>query len=266
MNLLNFESFNKVISEGFELKDNVFYFDAYSDKIVNTSFGKGRKMAPREMKLSLGKANAIYNRAKGATDEEYRSLLLALKGKGNHTIDRDSYHKFIKRSVIYFSSIIKNYDFDLILTMESKSPLLMDIIADLKHYLMPGQLCMNFDEADMKFKDGVKKVKDFAAIVFDKHKIGGDRVSEKTYNSQMEILKEMASNGYFEMKKIVPQFRKGLTDYLEVNHNFLSKIIGKKILLIEDYITSGESLKEASRKLHDAGAKDILALCLIKEK
>ena len=46
--------------------------------------------------------------------------------------------------------------------------------------------------------------------------------------------------------------------------NNLQKVKGKRVLLIDDVITTGETINTCSRELKKAGAKDVLVLSIAK--
>jgi len=41
-------------------------------------------------------------------------------------------------------------------------------------------------------------------------------------------------------------------------------LVGKKVLLLDDVMTTGETLKEASRALKDAGAREVHVLAVAR--
>lgn len=53
---------------------------------------------------------------------------------------------------------------------------------------------------------------------------------------------------------------------LKINDKILSKITDKKVALIDDIVTSGASMIEASKLIEDAGATSLIGLAIVKGK
>jgi ComF family protein len=53
-----------------------------------------------------------------------------------------------------------------------------------------------------------------------------------------------------------------LKEVFEINKNLKQNIYNKKVILIDDVITTGSTIKEASRTLLESGASEVISICI----
>lgn len=254
MNLFSIEECAQIVSEGFVLKDGIFYFDSTSDSYLGSEYGQG-KLKPYSMSISGGVAYSAYKKDQTIPKEDFNDLLYALKGKGQCRVDQKSYNDFIKRTALYFYRLVKGKDIDLILLMPTSSPLVSDIVNTLLQYYPSYFKTVTFNKEIIKNPD-------LSAITIDSEQY---KLSDSTLKSLQSAIDKMKESGYFEIKHIIPQLRKTVHNYLLAKDTILGKLIDANVLIVDDYITSGETLKEASRLLMNSGAKSVTALTLLKQ-
>jgi hypothetical protein len=256
--MLNFNQFNVLCNEGFIIKDDTVYFDANVPDFIDTSFGKSKNHKPFESKMENGVIYSVYNKQKTTEDKEgYSDILLAIKGQSTkYKIDYDSYRSFLSRTAIYMSNLILKENIDTILVMDSSSPLLSDLTLEINRRL-PKYYDM------FTFSKQIFKNPDIQSISIDTM---GIDVSDNNYKSMQSTLNKMKNDGYFKIKSIYTPNRKFIKNWLKINNNILSKIVDKRVALIDDILTTGSTLQEANRLLNDAGVSYTVALTVIKGK
>lgn len=256
--LLNFNQFGTIINEGFIIKDNIVYFDANNSDFINTSFGKSKKLKPFESKMENGIIYSVYNKEKSADDKEaYSDVLDAIKGQSvKYTMDYNSYRSFISRTAIYMTNLILKENIDTILIMDSSSPLVSDLTLEINRRL-PKYYDMS------TFNRQIFKTPDIQDISIDTM---GIEVSDKNYKSMESSLNKMKKDGYFKIHNIYAPNRKFIKNWLKINNSVLSKIVDKRVALIDDILTTGSTLIEANRLLNDAGASFVVGLTIVKGK
>lgn len=239
--------------EDFVLKDDIFYFDPTTDPVyIDTKPGKSN-YNPRVSKSDSNiQILSAYVKSHDKKDQNMVvDILKSLKGKGRYKVDEESYKKFIKRTAIYFYHLIKSEPIDLVITIQSSSPLTKDLVQDLIK-MIP----YDVDVCD----DGVLKNIDVSTIgVKD-----DSRITPDIKNYLDGVIKNATKDGYFSVQPIRPIFRKFVKDFLLVDEDLKSKIDGKVILLIDDFLTTGITMNEAIRLLTIFNPAKIIALTMIK--
>lgn len=246
-----------MILEGFTVKGNVVHFDPRSSEYVDTSFGKDKKFTAYSMKLPFGVIYSIYKKNAESDHDEYVKILQAIKGKGALKFDKESYRLFLKRSAIYLAKIIIAKKADTVMAMDTSSNLLNDLMAELKRILPSSYGFSTFDA-------GIIKNPDLSQLDID---IDTYRLSDKTVQGLRRMIASAQKSGQFAIKKFDPKLRKTIMNWLKIRPEIpLSKIVGKRVVLIDDYLTSGSTFQQASAILENAGALDLIAMTLLKAK
>ena len=256
--MLKFHQFEKIINEGFIIKDNVVYFDSNNSDFINTSFGKSKNLKPFESKMENGIIYSVYNKDKSAEDKEmYSDVLDTIKGQSTkYTMDYNSYKSFISRTAIYMANLILKEKIDTILVMDSSSPLVSDLTLEINRRLPKYYDMFTFNKQIFKTPD----IQDISIDTM------GIDVGDKNYKSMESSLNKMKKDGYFKIHNVYAPNRKFIKNWLKINNNVLSNIIDKKVALIDDIFTTGATIHEAARLLNDAGALYVVGLTIVKGK
>lgn len=254
-NIHSYDEFHSMINEGFLIKGNSVFFDPSSDDIVNTSFGKGSDMKPYKMKLPFGTLYSVYRRNKKDNSPDYDEVLKSIKGQSQTLkIDPESYDKFLKRTALYISRIVLDEKIDTIILMESSSKLLVDVSIKLNKYLPKYYEMFTYDK-------GIFKNPNLEDIFIDQKSFD---LSDSTVKELKKQIEKAKTSGYFSIKKFKPQFRRSITNWLKMKDQLLSKIVDKNVLILDDIITTGSTVIEASKLIEDAGANKLVGIALIK--
>jgi hypothetical protein len=243
----------QLLEEGFIITGNVVKFIPNDDTGMTSKFGKGKAMKPFEGKLPFGRFYAAYQKSANVDQSQWKELLKAIKGQSSQlTIDYDSYQKFINRTAIFLSKRVIESGADTILLMQSSSSLVTDIVHEMNRRLPKYYEIRTYNSALFKSPETIR---------FDS--LGKD-LQDSTKNSLIKIVDVAKTTGKFTIKDVNPKDRKFLKDWLKINDSFLSKIVDKHVCLIDDFVTSGETMKTASEQLRDAGALSVTGLAIMK--
>ena len=244
------------INEGFLIKDKVVYFHAEEKGFINTKFGKFADMKPYEGKLRFGRFYAPYQKEKDVDKHMYVEVLKAIKNQSTeYTMDHDSYHKFLNRTAVYLAKLLQKQKIDTILLMDSSSALVNDLVHEINRRMPKYFQIRSFSKA-------IFKNPQISDIYIDTQ---GIELGESQMKAIQKVLDEAKSTGYFSIKTVkLVQQRKFFKDWLKINNNFLEHIVDKNVAIIDDFVTSGETLNSASELLENAGAKQVLGFAIMK--
>lgn len=247
------------IFEDFVVKDNKLHFDPKAEKtIINTKFGKGKSLKPYVTSSGQEgiKVLSVYARVKGSTESpELNKILTSLKGKGPYEIDGESYDAFISRTAVYVTRLLRGQNIDLALTIESKSELAKNMVQALKSHL-------SFELRDIS--NAVKKNQniDDIELVDDTGKLKMDGKIETYFNNIKEQAKK---NKYFKISDMgLSWLRQYVQNWMMIPDEVKEKIRGKDVLIVDDYMTTGVTMKAAIKLVKLADAKSITAITILK--
>lgn len=229
-----------------------------TDDLVHISYAdNGEKDIP--INLKFGKKDLVPYKKKIAGVDLYVSSLYTALGDGStdllkmlkaKKISPTEYSMFLKRSAVYTSYILKDLGIDIIVTPKSSSTLTNDFVRELQAR-----------NTGIKFiYDSFQKAKDPSEIKVD---YGAEGLKDKTIKTLESSIRRGVREGYFQMKWILPQNRKFLLNLFSYNGN--AQIFeGKKVLIVDDVVSSGSSLVSIYRTAQEAGAESVNCLALFK--
>jgi len=249
---INFQDYLelKILSEGISIQNDELVFDYKNKDGLSSSFGKGKKFTPYEKKASIS-GNTIYS-VYNVKDLKGAPTIKAIKSGVANSSD---YRHFIKRTAIFISSkILKKSKPDIVITPASTSFILNDLIEELKS-IMP----------HVKFlKEKFSKVLDPKKITID---LDHPKITDKIIDVLESILKRAKRDGYFQLKKVLPQNRKFLKNYFNLIDDYkYEKIKGKNIVLLDDVVSSGSTFEEMIRIIEQYGPNTINGVTIFKTK
>lgn len=244
------------INEGFVIKDNVVYFDPSKEGFIRTKFGKTIGLKPYEGKLTFGKFYAAYSKDKSSDKVDFVEVLKAIKNQSSkYTMDYESYSKFLNRTANYLAKLFLKEKIDTILLMDSSSPLVNELVHEINRRLPKYYNVRSFTKS-------IFKNPNIDEIYID---LQGKVLGDGQMKAIQKALDEAKSSGYFSIKNVkLVQQRKFFKNWLKINDNFLQHIVDKNICIIDDFVTSGETLNSASELLENAGAASVLGLAIMK--
>jgi len=239
--------------EGVTKQDDGFRFDFSGDKegdIMSLKFPNKRMV-----KRTTDGVPYSYYFAYEFDSVQDKDLLKAIKSLDN-SIDTDSIEMLVNKAVIGLDNAVKLNTFDTIVYPTSSSVILKEM-GDKAH-TKSGNTVLIPDAF-------VKAAR--TEINFDFEKI--NKLPESTKKQVLKMVDAVkSSDGEFKLKEIYARYRKFINDFIifnsEDDRKVHNAIVGKKILLIDDYRTTGTTLKEMRNKLIELQPSEIVMFLMIK--
>ena len=252
MKLLNFDQYLK---EGVRQEGDQLIFDFTGDKegdLMSLSFSSGRS---RIQKKGNTEYEYYYAYELPYKQQGARDLVYKLKSMDD-TLSKDSIQLLVNKAVIGVDSVHNLSSFDTIIYPKSSSKILTAFAEQLQRKSGVAKLV-----PDSFVKASREQIK------FDWNKI--ENLDPKTKSAVTKITDTIrGAEGEFKMKEIFAPYRKFISDFLvfnsEESKEVFNSIAGKKIILVDDYRTSGTSLKQMIDILVRYEPEYILAVILVK--
>lgn len=174
------------------------------------------------------------------------------------SIDNNSLNILLNKAIIGFMHNF-NMSFDTIVTPESSSIILSELSKKLQNKIGSTNI---FPSAFVKNAT--------MEIRFDEEKV--NELPEKNKNEFIAIYNKVINSGKsFKMKEINPaRYRKFFKNFIIFNNDndrkLYNAVEGKNVILIDDYKTSGTTLKAMLDNLIETGAKNVVIFVLIRVK
>lgn len=235
----------------------------YSDKSgdgdkFSTRMGKGKgkgKFTPYGATASVHGVPIEVVYSVSATDKDTKNAILKTL-KRQHpelTMGKDDYAEFINRTAMFMSSrIVKKFSPDIIISPKSSSYMLNDIV-DAIQARSPNIKVL---------REHFKKV-DFVGEI--EIKRDHPKITDEIIAMLEGALELGRKNGYFQMKKVKPQYRKFLSNIFELIDEYdYNKLEGQRILVLDDIWTTGTTLSDMIDAIHLFAPSDIKGAAVLK--
>ena len=230
-----------------KVKRNKVKFD-YNDKDkkeLSTTFGKG-KFQPYVSKGKNVLGYPVYSVYK--YNDSYKTLK-ALKRQNDVKMDNKEYDQFLNRTAFYLQAKVIPKKTDVIITPQSSSFILDDLVDNLKNRL-----------PHIKFiKSGFTKNKvEDIKLNYDDYDIP-DAIKDR----MTKILDRAKKKGFLEIKTVPKPYVKFITDFLKSDLK-KSYIEDKNIVILDDMMASGFTLKAAIQNILTYSPKSITGISIFK--
>jgi phosphoribosylpyrophosphate synthetase len=239
-------------TEGIKKSASGFEFDWLNDNPDDVMPLKYKKYRGRVMKI--GDTTYSFYHAYELEKSEYSTeLMKSLKMLEGNPRDLD---QVINKAVIGFDNVFGLQNYDTIITPESSSLILSKIASTIENKSGVANL---FTDAFVK------------SASTDIH-LDMDKVNALPEKTKKEVLRAFTKatdpSKPFKIKEIFSAHRKFFIDFLQFNtqndRRLFNAVEGKDIILIDDYKTSGTTIKEMLRQLSDLGAAKVTVFVFIK--
>lgn len=197
----------------------------------------------------------IFNKVVKGTDESKRRIEFQNKLK-NLEIDSKDLDQLITKAIINLSLVDNVSEIDLIITPSSSGTLSNYIALKLKEKTGKNTLFV---------KDAIiKSLSDEITLDDNTEEKIGDVQTEKLRKS---IKKSEEKNGYFKIKDVYPPYRRFVKNFYkfkdETKQEIYNKIKNGKVVIVDDFWTTGATLTEISKMLTELGNKNHYAFIMI---
>ena len=243
------------MNEGIRQEGDQLVFDFTGDKegdIMSLSFSSGRS---RLQKKGNTEYQYYYAYELPYKQQGARDLVYKLKSMDD-TLNKDSINLLVNKAVMGVDNVHNLASFDTIVYPRSSSKILTVFAEQLQRKSGVSTLV-----PDSFVKASREQIR------FDWTKIDG--LDQKTKTAVTKIADSIkGSDGEFKMKEIFAPYRKFISDFLifnsEESRAIYNSITGKRVILVDDYRTSGTSLKQMLDLLVRYEPEYILAVILVK--
>ena len=193
-----------------------------------------------------------YNISKS---EHSLDLLTSIK-KLETTISPNDIKLLVNKAVLAFDRQFDISTFNAIISIESTSKVLQEVNQQM---LKKSAVAMLFDDAFVK-NAGTEVTVDMEAY----EKLPPQ--SKKKIDQSLKLAQNPEKG--FKMKSIAPQFRSFFHDFIKFNkesdRRLFNAVHGQRVIVVDDYKTSGTTIAEMVKQLADAGAAEIVVFVLIR--
>lgn len=239
--------------EGLRVQDGKFIIDYVKnpDDIHHLNMGKDKAKSPYVMASKEFGGHTVYSSYTLPTNDESKALQKALKGKSNDLgLDIDQYDvkRFVMRTAQHlWMKAIKDKKIDIIITMKSSSDL-SRTFASFFQSKIPNIMYL----PDTLYKADPRKV------------TVSDQASQTQKKRLLAIIQTaIDTNTSIEMKNVPVPMRKFVDGFVEYD-NIYSKLEGKNILVVDDYLTSGTTMAKAFQILSEMNPLAIYGVTIFK--
>lgn len=251
------KTFLSFLKEGFIFKDNELRYDAKSPDsvIISDKLKKQRtlfKFRETTFKDSI-KVFSVYSELKNELETINRGdILNALKGKSRFILSNEEILSFIKRAVILSAYNLQDMNIDVLISMHSSSDFIDIFMKEISDRML----------GVTSYPRGLFKDNDLDKIYVDSQ----NYLSDEAHEELVKKVEKIKSSGTFSISKIMPvQYRKFIHGFIDIDSKIKSKLQGKKVCIVDDFLTSGTTMNEAAYLIKQYGPKEIIGLTVIKK-
>ena len=164
----------------------------------------------------------------------------------------------ISKAVVNFNSIVPLSSFDLIVTPSSTSNVL-DLLRNFLHAKAGSNTIVS---SDLFVKNTIDNIE------FDEEKL--NKIEKSKQDKIRSILNKAFSKEDYKLRSIPPRYRKFIFNFIKFNteaeKRVLNAIVNGKILVVDDILTEGTTVKNMIKLLYSAGAEEIVSFVLLTDK
>jgi phosphoribosylpyrophosphate synthetase len=161
----------------------------------------------------------------------------------------------ISKAVNNFNSIEPLSSFDIIITPKSSS----GVLHKLKLALHAKAGSNTYMSSDIFIKNTIDNIK------YDEEKL--NKLSDENKKLVLKVLSSVFNKQDYKLKSIPPQYRKFILNFLsfnsEANKQFFNKLMGGKILIVDDIVREGTTLRNMVDLLDTVKPEKITAFALL---
>lgn len=250
------KTFESYVKEGVKKVGDTFEFDWLADMPDDVMPLQFKKYRGKTLKFEGSETTYTYYYAYEMLKSDFSTdFMKSLKTLDDNIKPRDV-SQLVNKAVMGFDNVFGANKFDTIVSPTSSSLILTEVVNQLQKKSGVANL---FSEAFVKNAS--------TDITLDMNKV--NNLPEKTYKSVMKSFeKATAPDKPFKIKEIFSAYRKFFHDFIKFNKSedrkLFNAVEGKKVILVDDYKTSGTTIKEMLKQLSDCGAAEVVIFVLIK--
>jgi hypothetical protein len=205
----------------------------------------------------------IYSILNYVSSEETTKLLQSMKGRGPYSIKPAQLEAFLDEVSKHVGGILQKIRPDTIIVPKSSSPLLANFTAKLK---------TSYPKAKFVTDAFIKKALDAENVepLVNKDHPDWEKFETDHPKEASDLRKSLArmikTTGQLEIKKLYKPYAKFIKNFVEIEQSgdILEHLIDKKVLILDDILSSGITMQEMIRQIKEFEAKAIYGLTIFK--
>ena len=224
--------------------------------LISTSF----KRIP--YKSSIKGSEPIYSVLSYLSSDDTTNMLTSLKGKGPYVTNPKQVDQLLDGAVGACKQIMNHLKPEVIIYPKSSSTLVKDFV-DRLHKAYPG-----IKIVDEGFVKKLINAGDEEALINTSHPDWKKFADEnpKAVEDLKKSLKRNIKDGTIEMKKLYKPYVKFIKNFVEMKDasNTLDQVIGKRVMVVDDILSTGTTILEIFRQLREFEPEDLSGLTIFK--
>lgn len=207
-------------------------------------------------------SDPIYSVLNYISNDETTKLLTSLKGKGPYVVNEKQLDTLLNQIVGACKKIINDVDPEVIIFPKSSSELLKKFVDKLT------AAYPSIKVVDEGFVKKVLAAGDEEALINKQHPDWEKFASEHpdAADELKKSLKRHIKDGNLEVKKLYKPYAKFIKNFIQMKDasNTLDQVIGKRVLVVDDVLSSGSTMLEMFRQLKEFEPEVISGLTIFK--
>jgi len=217
------------------------------------------KLQKHNKLLSKKDGNKVYysykfNKNKTGQNPVLRKSIKYIDDK----VSKKDVELMVSKAVVNFNSIVPLSSFDLIVTPSSTSNVL-DLLRNFLHAKAGSNTLVS---SDLFVKNTLDNIE------FDEEKL--NKIEKSKQDQIRSILNKAFSKEDYKLRSIPPRYRKFISNFIKFNteaeKRVLNAIVNGKILVVDDILTEGTTVKNMIKLLYSYGAEEIVSFVLLTDK
>jgi hypothetical protein len=209
--------------------------------------------------LSKKDGNKVYYSYKFNKDQTGKNPVLRKSIKYiDDKVSKKDVELMLSKAVVSFNSIVPLSSFDLIVTPSSTSKVL-DLLRNFLHAKAGSNTLVS---SDLFVKNTIDNIE------LDEEKL--NKIEKSKQDQIRSILNKAFSKEDYKLRSIPPRYRKFIFNFIKFNteseKRILNAIVNGKILVVDDILTEGTTIKNIIKLLYSAGAEEIVSFVLLTDK
>lgn len=236
------------------------YRETSSEDEIATSIRRG---APYKTTLPSGlNVASAFNYV---SSDETTNLLTSLKGRGPYEVNDRTIDRLMDFAVKTLRSYIVQAKPDIILAPAMTSTVAKKFLEAVSA-IVPG-----IKVQDSTFVKKILKAGDEAAMINTAHP-DWKKIVQTSPKAADQLRRTLANQieayGQIEVKKLFKQHAKFVTNFIELRDAYetLEQVMGKKVMIVDDVLSTGTTMEEMARQLVEFEPKELIGVTLLKHR
>lgn len=230
---------------------------ASSKEAISTYF----RSQPYETRIRGCDAD-VYSLMNYVSSEVTTNILKSLKGSGPYHVNEKQFAGLMKQIREAAAKVVKRVNPTVIIYPKSKSDLLKQFVDEVKASA-PNAIVLN----DSFIKSALD-AEDVEPLINTDHPdwVKFAETHPKDVEKLKKQLKTHIQKGELELKKLYKPYLKFIKNFIELKNAYdvLDKVLGEKVLVVDDILSSGSTMAEMIRQLQDLEPSKIVGLTMFK--